>query len=111
MISKLKIKKGDYVQVISGDDKGKRGKVLRVFPKKNKIIVEGVNFIYRHVRRTQQNIQSGRVEKEAPLNISNVMVYCPHCQSLNRPCFKFEKDEKEGNTEKIRCCRKCKGAL
>ena len=67
-----RVKKGDIVMVICGDDKGKQGRVLRVLPKTDRVLVEGVNRVYRHVKRSQKNPQGGRLEKEAPVNISNV---------------------------------------
>ncbi len=67
-----RIKKGDVVMVISGDDKGKQGRVLRVLPKTDRILVEGVNRVYRHVKRSQKNPQGGRLEKEAAIHVSNV---------------------------------------
>lgn len=70
----MHIKKGDTVRVISGDDRGKTGRVLRVLPKRKVAIVEGVNFVKRHTKPSQQNPQGGIIEKEAPLNISNVML-------------------------------------
>jgi large subunit ribosomal protein L24 len=66
------IRKGDTVQVISGDDRGKRGKVLRVIPSKQRVVVEKVNFIKRHTRPSQRNQQGGIIQKEAPIHISNV---------------------------------------
>jgi large subunit ribosomal protein L24 len=73
------VAKNDTVVVIAGDDRGKTGKVLKVFPKTRKIIVEKVNFIIRHTRPTQRVQQGGRVEREAPIDASNVMVYCQKC--------------------------------
>lgn len=70
----MRIKKGDTVQVISGNELGKTGKVLMVSPKSNRVIVEGVNFVKRHTKPSQQNPQGGIVEKEAPVHISNVML-------------------------------------
>lgn len=70
----MKIKKGDFVVIISGNDRGKSGKVLRVFPKRSQIIVENVNFIKRHTKPSQQNPQGGIVEKEAAIHVSNVMM-------------------------------------
>ena len=67
-----RIKKGDVVMVICGDDKGKQGRVLRVLPKTDRILIEGVNRVYRHVKRSQKNPQGGRLEKEAAIHISNV---------------------------------------
>ena len=66
------VKKGDIVMVICGDDKGKQGRVLRVLPKTDRVLVEGVNRVYRHVKRSQKNPQGGRLEKEAAIHISNV---------------------------------------
>ena len=70
----MRIREGDSVQIISGDYIGKTGKVLRALPKSNRLIVEGVNFVKRHTRPSQQNPQGGIVEKEAPVHISNVML-------------------------------------
>ena len=66
------VKKGDIVVIISGDDKGKQGRVLRVNPKADRVLVEGINKVYRHVRRSRKNPQGGRLEKEAPVHMSNV---------------------------------------
>lgn len=68
----MHIKKGDEVLIIAGNDRGKRGRVLKVFPKKRRVIVEGINFIKRHTRPSQNNPQGGIVEKEAPIHVSNV---------------------------------------
>lgn len=73
--SATRIRKGDMVQVITGDDKGKTGKVLAVDPVKRRVIVENVNFVKRHTKARRQGAQSGILEKEAPLNLSNVMLY------------------------------------
>ncbi len=70
----MKIKKDDVVVVIAGDDKGKKGRVLAVFPKQNRVLVEGVNFVKRHQRQTSANVPGGIIEKEAPIHISNVML-------------------------------------
>ena len=66
------VKKGDTVRIISGDDRGKQGRVLQVLPKTNRLVVEGINRVYRHVRRSRTNPQGGRLEKEASIHISNV---------------------------------------
>tara|TARA_B100000686_G_C16514529_1_gene823881 strand:- start:65 stop:373 length:309 start_codon:yes stop_codon:yes gene_type:complete len=70
----VRVKTGDLVEIISGDDSGKQGKVLRVNPKSMQVIVEGVNFMKRHSKPTQQNQQGGIIEREAPIHISNLMV-------------------------------------
>jgi large subunit ribosomal protein L24 len=71
---KLKIKKGDHVRVIAGDDKGAEGRVLMVLPKENRVIVEGVNVIIKHSKPSAAHPQGGRIEQEAPIHISNVML-------------------------------------
>ena len=76
------IRKDDTVVVLTGDDKGVRGKVLQVFPKENKVIVQGVNRVYRHLKPSRQNPQGGRLSKEMPVNVSNVMLVDP---STNQP--------------------------
>jgi large subunit ribosomal protein L24 len=81
-VHKLHIRKGDLVVVLSGKDKGKRGKVLRVYPKERDIIVEGANFVKRHSRPTQSNPKGGIMEKESPISVAKVGLYCAKC---NRP--------------------------
>jgi len=71
---KIRIKKNDTVLVIAGDDKGKQGRVLMVYPEKGRVLVEGVNMIKRHTKPNQQNQQGGIIEKEAPIHVSNVKV-------------------------------------
>lgn len=70
----MRIRKGDTVEVISGEDRGKKGKVLRSYPGTEKIVVEGINFVKRHTRPSQNNPQGGIVEREAPFHVSNVML-------------------------------------
>ena len=71
------IRKGDMVQVLAGDDKGKVGKVIRVFPKRNRVLVEKVNFVKRHTRPRRQGQQGGILEKEASIHLSNVLLFDP----------------------------------
>jgi large subunit ribosomal protein L24 len=73
-MSKAKIKKGDTVSVIAGDEKGKSGKVLLVMPESGRVLVEGVNFVKKHMQKTQDDPQGGIVEKEAPIAISNLKI-------------------------------------
>ena len=68
-----RIRKDDLVIVVTGDHRGQRGKVLRVIGEKNRVLVEGVNMVYRHVRKSQRNPQGGRIQKEAPIHLSNVL--------------------------------------
>ena len=79
---KLNVKKGDDVMVLAGNDKGKKGRVLMVFPEKERVLVEGINIRTHHEKPSQENQQGGRVHKEAPVHISNVMVVDP---STNEP--------------------------
>ena len=71
-MTKLKIKKGDTVKIIAGDDKGKTGKVLKVIPKENKVIVEGCKIVKKAVKQTEENTKGGHVNKEMPIDVSNV---------------------------------------
>lgn len=75
----MHIRKGDKVLVISGEDRGKQGKVLKVFAKEERAIVEGLNLIKRHTRPSSRNQQGGIIEKEAPVHVSNLRVVCPGC--------------------------------
>lgn len=98
----MKVVKNDTVLVISGNYVGKKGKVLKVFPKSSRVIVEGVNFIKRHTRPTQKNPQGGILEKEAPIHVSNLMVICPKCDTPSRLGRKILEDGKG-----VRVCRRC----
>lgn len=89
----LRVRKNDIVIVLSGNYKGKKGRVLKVFPKQQRVIVEGVNFIKRHARPTQQNPKGGIVEKEAPIHISNVQVL--HHDEPVKVGYKILKDGKK----------------
>jgi len=103
---KISIKKNDMVMVIKGKEKGKSGKVLRVFPEKQKVVVEKLNFIKRHVRPNQQMRQGGIVEKEAPLPVANLMVLCSKCNKPVRIGKKLLEDGK-----RVRVCTKCGDVL
>ncbi len=99
---KSHIKKDDKVKVITGKDKGKIGKVLRVDRKKDRILVENINVVKRHTRPTAKNRQGGIVESEATVPWSNVMLMCGKCLSPVRIQMRRLDDGK-----KVRCCRKC----
>jgi large subunit ribosomal protein L24 len=73
----MHIRTNDTVEVLTGDDKGKRGKVIRIVKKTNKVVVQGVNLVYRHLKPTRKNPQGGRLSKEMPLNVSNVALIDP----------------------------------
>lgn len=88
------IRKDDLVEVIAGDHKGQRGKVLRVLTKEEKVLVQGVNMVYRHVRPSRRNPQGGRLQKEAPIHVSNVLPVDEKVGRGSRVHFEVEKDEK-----------------
>ena len=109
MATKIKIKKGDSVQVLTGKDAGKRGTVLRVVPTERRIVVEKLNMVKRHTKPrpaprssgSQQIIPGGVLEREAPLQISNVALVCPACGEPTRVGYRTTEDHK------IRVCHKC----
>lgn len=101
----ISVKKGDTVLVITGKDKGKTGKVLDVFPKDNKVLVDGVNIVTKHKKARKQNEKSEIVKKTAPIEVSNVMVVCGTCGKATRVAHK------EINGKKVRVCKKCSASL
>jgi len=101
-VPKFHIKKNDLVMVLSGREKGKSGRVLKVFPEKQKVIIEKINFIKRHTRPHGQQRRGGIIEKEAPLHISNVALLCEKCNKPVRIGHRLI----EGN-KKARVCKKC----
>jgi len=103
----MHIKKNDIVQIISGDYRGKQGRVLKVFPEKKRVIVEGINFVKHHTRPNQKLPQGGIIEKEAAIHASNAMVICPKCSQLTKTGMKPVTDETTGKTIRIRYCKKC----
>ena len=100
--SKYHIKKNDKVMVVAGKEKGKTGKVLRIFPKRDRAVVEKVNFIKRHMRPGAHSRQGGIVEKENPINISNLMVVCGKCTDPTRVGRRVLEDG-----SRVRYCKKC----
>ncbi len=98
----MDIRKGDMVQAVAGRDKGKTGKVLRDFPKGERVIVEAINFVKRHTRARPPEQQGGILQKEASLHISNVMVYCPRCSRATRIGHRKLEDG-----TRARICRRC----
>jgi large subunit ribosomal protein L24 len=107
----MHIRKDDQVEVIAGDDRGtakdrKIAKVLRVIPARNKIVVEGVNRVYKHMRPSQKNPQGGRLSKEMPIDVSNVLLFCSKCNRGVRVGHRFTDDG-----QKQRYCKTCGGGL
>ena len=98
---KFRVKKGDTVEVVQGKEAGKRGKVLSVLAGEERVVVERVNFIKRHVRPSKKTPQGGVIEREASMHISNVKVVCPSCNQAVRVGVRMEGEDK------IRFCKKC----
>ncbi len=98
----MRVRRGDTVQVIAGDHKGKRGKILKVFPKKGKAVVEGVNFVKRHTRPARTGQPGGIVEKEGPIGLSNLQVVCPGCGKPTRVSFQISLEGSRSRT-----CKRC----
>jgi len=102
VLNKLHVRKNDTVLVIAGKDRGKQGRVQRVFTKENRAMVERLNLVKRHLRPTRQGQPGGVVEKEAPIHVSNLMLICSSC---NQPTRVQKKVLESGRT--VRVCRKC----
>lgn len=100
--NRLHVKKNDMVMIIAGKDKGKSGKVARVFPDKGRIVVENINVVKRHTRPSRANAEGGILEKEAPLSASNVLLLCGAC---NKPARTGIRTLEDGT--KVRFCKKC----
>ena len=101
-----RIQRDDLVEVRSGKDRGRRGQVRQVFPRKQRLIVTGVNMVKRHVRAQQIGQPAGIIEREASLHESNVMVVCPSCDRPSRVGFRSRADG-----VKTRVCRRCDGDI
>lgn len=101
----LNVKKGDTVMVIAGKDKGKAGEVMKVDPSSGRIVVKGVNEVYKHVKPRKAQEKGGIIRQEGTIDSSNVMVMCPSCQAVTRVKHSFIEDG--GKTKKIRVCAKC----
>ena len=112
---KLKVKKGDLVEVISGKDKGKQGEILQAMPKENKVIVKGANMMIKHAKDRPSRapgasgpnnmIKGGRIEKEAPLFVAKVMVVCPSCKRPTRVGYAYKEGEEKMARRKYRVCK------
>ena len=98
---KMNVKKGDKVQVLSGKDRGAQGEVLRAFPAEGKVIVEGVAMVKKHQKPTQVGQQGGILEREAKIDVSNVMLVCPSCGKATRV------GHATVDGKKLRVCKKC----
>lgn len=103
---KVHVRKGDTVMVIAGKDAGKKGKIIKVIPSKQRVVVEGVNIVKRHTKPNQKQTQGGIMEIPAPMHSSNVLLMCGKC---NRPVRAGHKLLENGN--KVRYCKKCEEIL
>jgi large subunit ribosomal protein L24 len=102
----MHIRRGDTVIVLSGKDRGLRGKVVRSLPEENRAVVEGVNKVKRHQKPSLKSPQSGILTKEAPLSASNLMLVCPHCHKPTRVAHKIQDDGSRART-----CKRCGAAI
>jgi large subunit ribosomal protein L24 len=101
-MNKLHVKTGDTVVILSGKDKGKKGKVLETSPKEKKVIIEGLNMVTKHVKPTRPGQAGGIVKAEGAIYASKVMAVCPKCDKPTRPAYKIDE-----NGKKSRYCKKC----
>jgi large subunit ribosomal protein L24 len=98
----MKIRRDDEVLVITGDDRGKKGKVRRYYPREDRLVVEGVNMVKRHMKARANIRQAGIIEREAPIHVSDVMLVCSKCAKPTRVGFLILEDK-----TKVRVCKKC----
>ncbi|HXX63512.1 MAG TPA: 50S ribosomal protein L24 [Bacteroidota bacterium] len=101
----MKIRKNDNVMVIAGNARGKTGKVLKVYPEKERVIIEGVNIMKRHSRPSQKNPQGGIIQREAPIHVSNVMLIDPKSNQVTRVGSKIASDPTTGKKRRLRVSR------
>ena len=106
MQMKIQIKKNDNVLVTSGKEKGKRGRVIAVYPAENRLLVEKLNVVKRHTKPTQQIRQGGIVEKESPLSVANVKLVCPKC---DKPTAILRKAQSDGKRSRV--CKSCEAVI
>ena len=107
MNKEINVRKNDRVVVIAGKGKGKTGRVIEVLPRKGKVLVEGVNVVTRHTKaNTRGGVQGGRLERESHIDVSNVMVMCPHCGKATRSGHQVLDDG-----SRTRACKRCGAAI
>lgn len=108
----MHIKSGDEVLVISGKEKGNRGKIKVSMPKDNRVIVEGLNMIKKHMKARGPGKPGGIIEMEGPIHASNVMLVCPTCGRASRTGHRFlEETDHKGRPRKVRFCKACDAAI
>lgn len=104
----MKIKKGDKIKVSTGKDKGKTGKVLQIFPSRNRASVEGINLLIKHMRPRKQGEKGQRIEFPAPMDISNLELICTKCSKSTKVGYKYIEKNENNRRKKVRICKKCK---
>ncbi len=104
----MKIKKNDIVKMLAGKDHGKTGKVVKVHPSEEKVVVEGLNLMKKHMRARREGEQGQRVELPRKVTVSDVMLVCPKCSKATRVGYKVSKDK---DVKKARICKKCKSEI
>jgi large subunit ribosomal protein L24 len=111
MNKKLHVRRNDMVEVITGNDRGQRARVLSAMPREGKVLVEGVNLVWKHVRPSRQHQRGGRIEKEAPMDASNVMLLCQNreCEKHDRPVRTRSAAAQDGTKQRV--CVKCGHAI
>jgi large subunit ribosomal protein L24 len=102
----MKLRKGDRVRVIAGKDLGREGVIMRVLPERNRVIVEGVNVAKKHQRPQRATMQAGIIDRDMPLDASNVALVCGTCGGPTRIGYRFD-----ANGKKVRVCAKCRGDI
>jgi large subunit ribosomal protein L24 len=113
-MKQFRIHKDDVVMVIAGKDKGKVGRVMKILRKHDRVLVEKVNIVVRHTRPNPQLQQpGGRIEKEMPLHVSNVVVQCPACKQSARVGYRYVEESRDGvnRRRRVRFCKKCNEIL
>ncbi|MFC1613057.1 50S ribosomal protein L24 [Patescibacteria group bacterium] len=102
----MKIKLNDKVKIISGKDKGKNGKVIQIMQKENLVVVEGLNLLVKHIKGTKDGKPGQKIQFPCPLNLSKIMLLCPHCEKMVKIGYK-----RLENKKKVRFCKKCNETL
>jgi large subunit ribosomal protein L24 len=103
----MRVRRGDIVKVLTGEDRGKTGKVLKVFTGKNRVVVEGTTLIKRHSRPNPRNPKGGIVQRERSMHISNVRLVCPKCSQVTSVGTRVSEAAGIGKSDRVRICRKC----
>jgi large subunit ribosomal protein L24 len=108
----MHVKTGDEVLIIAGKDKGRKGKIKRALPREERVVVEGLNIVKRHMKARGPGKPGGIIEMEAPLHVSNVMLICPSCGRASRTGHRFlEETDHKGRPRKVRFCKACNAVV